>query len=227
MLIKRRAMSDEQKQVRRQAILDAAMELFQETSYEAVNIVDVAKRAGIAKGTVYLYFQTKEELFLALQTGELEAWFDEIDRLLQETQATGSNCTADGLVALVRRSLEDRATMARLFAILHTTLEHNIDFATALVFKQMLQERLLQTGSLLEAHLPFLEPGQGAQTLMRIYALLIGIQNLAEPAPVIRQTLEEPGMEIFKIGFLDEFSESVRTLLYGLEYQAKRNDYEQ
>jgi hypothetical protein len=49
-------------------------------------------------------------------------------------------------------------------------------------------------------------------------------QNPSEPAPIIGQTLEEPGMDAFKIDFLDEFSEAVRTLLYGLEYQAKRND---
>jgi hypothetical protein len=42
MLIKYRAMSVEQKQVRRQAILDASMELFQSSSYDAVNIVGVA-----------------------------------------------------------------------------------------------------------------------------------------------------------------------------------------
>jgi AcrR family transcriptional regulator len=199
------------------------MELFQASSYEAVNVADVAKRSGIAKGTVYLYFRTKEELFLALQEAELEAWFDEIDTLLHDRQAVRGACTADELVALTRRSLEDRATMARLFAILHTILEHNIDFATALAFKHVLRERLLKTGSLLEGCLPFLKPGQGAQTLMHVYALLIGIQSLSEPAPVIRQILEEPGMDIFKIDFLDEFSEAMRSLLCGLEYQAKRD----
>ena len=62
----RRAIREDQKLVRRQQILDTAWGLFQENDYEHVNIIDVAKGAGLAKGTVYLYFKTKEELFLSL-----------------------------------------------------------------------------------------------------------------------------------------------------------------
>ena len=58
MAIKQRAISDAQKEERRQAILDAALLLYQETSYEAVNMAQVAQQAGVAKGTVYLYFKT-------------------------------------------------------------------------------------------------------------------------------------------------------------------------
>ena len=38
--------------------------MFLQTNYEAVTIAAVAQESGLAKGTVYLYFKTKEELFL-------------------------------------------------------------------------------------------------------------------------------------------------------------------
>jgi AcrR family transcriptional regulator len=49
--------------VRKQAILDAALDVFAECGFEAARLDDVATRAGVAKGTLYLYFDDKEDLF--------------------------------------------------------------------------------------------------------------------------------------------------------------------
>src|SRR5262245_44055308 len=51
---------------RRDAILAAALEEFSAHGFEAARLDDVARRAGIAKGTIYLYFSDKEALFQAL-----------------------------------------------------------------------------------------------------------------------------------------------------------------
>jgi AcrR family transcriptional regulator len=53
-------------QARRQAILDAALLTFAEHGFEAARLDDVAARAGVAKGTLYLYFPSKEALFEGL-----------------------------------------------------------------------------------------------------------------------------------------------------------------
>jgi len=60
---KRRSAAPE---ARRAAILDAALEEFTARGYEAARLDDVAKRAGVAKGTIYLYFADKEALFQEL-----------------------------------------------------------------------------------------------------------------------------------------------------------------
>jgi AcrR family transcriptional regulator len=59
----RRAASSE---ARRAAILSAALEEFTARGYEGARLDDVAKRAGVAKGTIYLYFADKEALFQEL-----------------------------------------------------------------------------------------------------------------------------------------------------------------
>jgi len=51
---------------RRQAILDAALDEFAVGGFAATRLDDVAKRAGVAKGTIYLYFSDKEALFQEL-----------------------------------------------------------------------------------------------------------------------------------------------------------------
>src|SRR5262245_29407033 len=63
-------------------ILDAALACFAERGFAATRMDDVAARAGVTKGTVYLYFQTKEELFKALVRTQL---VPNIERLEQIT----------------------------------------------------------------------------------------------------------------------------------------------
>src|SRR6185369_14357084 len=53
-------------EARRAEILAAALEEFTARGYEGARLDDVAKRAGVAKGTIYLYFADKETLFQEL-----------------------------------------------------------------------------------------------------------------------------------------------------------------
>lgn len=57
--------------VRREVILKAALEEFSAHGFEAARLDDVARRAGIAKGTIYLYFSDKETLFQELVRSEI------------------------------------------------------------------------------------------------------------------------------------------------------------
>jgi AcrR family transcriptional regulator len=54
------------KEARPAEIVEAALEVFAEKGFSAARIDDVAARAGISKGTLYLYFKSKEELFEAV-----------------------------------------------------------------------------------------------------------------------------------------------------------------
>ena len=62
----RSAARKERSAARREAILAAALDEFSSRGFEAARLDDVAKRAGIAKGTIYLYFRDKESLFQEL-----------------------------------------------------------------------------------------------------------------------------------------------------------------
>jgi AcrR family transcriptional regulator len=62
-----------EKQLRTETILKAAEEVFFAKGYESTTVDDVAHRVELSKGTVYLYFRNKEDLYLALCTKALEA----------------------------------------------------------------------------------------------------------------------------------------------------------
>lgn len=219
MSIKQRAITDAQQQERRQALIDVTWMLFQEKSYEEITIMDVARTAGLAKGTVYLYFRTKEELFLAVQEQQLAEWFG----VLESELACQPGCSDTSKVAnAVCGTLGKRPALTRLFAILHSILEQNIDYSTMLRFKQTQLERITNLGMTLETSLPFLQPGQGAQAAMWIYTYLLGLQQLTNPSPMARKIIDyEPGMDAFEFDFCRECNMVIRTLLAGLENNEK------
>ena len=54
------------KEARPEELVAAALDVFVERGYEAATLADVARRAGVTKGTIYLYFASKEALFKAV-----------------------------------------------------------------------------------------------------------------------------------------------------------------
>ena len=83
-------------QARPQELLDAALQLFVEKGYSATRSEQVAARAGVSKGTLYLYFQSKEELFKAVVRSNISA-------LIAEGQAVADSF--DGSSAQLLRLL--------------------------------------------------------------------------------------------------------------------------
>ena len=61
------------------AILDAAYELFGSMGFYETKMSEVAEHAGIAKGTVYLYFKSKEELFMAVTRRDCEGFLEQLE----------------------------------------------------------------------------------------------------------------------------------------------------
>jgi AcrR family transcriptional regulator len=210
-VIKRRAMHDDQKLIRRQALIDAAWGLFQTQSYAAINMNEVAQTAEVAKGTVYLYFPSKESLFLAVLETQFTLWFDAIDSAL-----VTPNLGITEVAELFTESFTQHRGLARLFAITHVILEHNIDYEVARQFKTLLYQRITYTGRLLEMALPILTPKSGVQILLRAYALVIGIQHLADPAPIMLQVIaDHPELHAFQIEFASLFFATFNALLQG------------
>lgn len=209
-----RARQSEQKLERRQAILDSAAGMFASASYESVTMAEIASKLGLVKGTLYLYFKTKEELFLALIEQGFVNWFNAIDASLGELPEGQS---AGDIARLLATSLRGRTEFVRLVAILGTALEQNIEANSALRFRTLLLQRMTQTGGLIEAYLPFLRAGEGQKMLMRIHALIVGLHHLAKPAPVVEQVLQEPALRPLLVDFEQELAMSIELLLLGIE----------
>jgi len=78
------AKRERRKEARPGELLDAALDLFVEKGFAATRAEEVAARAGVSKGTLFLYFQSKEELLKAVVreniSGRFKEWNDEFER---------------------------------------------------------------------------------------------------------------------------------------------------
>ena len=210
-----RARKEEDKEARRRQLLDAALELYRATSYDEVKMADVAERSKLAKGTVFLYFPTKEALFLALLEELLFAWFAR----MEETLAKGEGRWTGARVArTIAESLEGEESLTRLLARLQTVLEQNVTVEQVRGFKERLLEAVVRAGSLVEKRLPFLEPGEGIHFFLQVHALVVGLRQMADLAPVAREVhAAAPHLNPLRVDFTRELTASLTTLLRGLE----------
>ena len=215
--LKRRARSDTDKQARREHLLTTALALWQERNFATLTMSEVATRAGLAKGTTYLYFQTKEELLLALLAQELEGWFNELDTHLEHT----ANLSGAQIAQAVAHSLNTRSTLKRLLTIQASILEHNISEDAAIDFKRFLLGRAIKTGSLLELRLPYLRQGEGVLVLQRINAMVVGFGQLSDPSDMIATILKRDEMAPMRVDFQTQLAQTLQAMLAGLELERK------
>ncbi|QBD79614.1 TetR/AcrR family transcriptional regulator [Ktedonosporobacter rubrisoli] len=115
----RRSLREKQRQERAELILKAAEEVLVEKGYHEMSMEEVALKVGIAKGTVYLHFASKEDLVFALFERELATSLKVIDKILAST-ATARDKLERILIELYKGFLGKRI---QLLVALYTGLE--------------------------------------------------------------------------------------------------------
>ena len=206
-----RATDATQKAQRRAAILSAARHLFRRTSYPALTMAQVAAAAGVAKGTLYLSFPTKEALFLDLLAEAYGAWFRAVAAGLSRVKG------APSLARLLARSVVDGPDFVALAVLGPTVLEHNVDPERALAYKRALLQGTAELAQALETR-KLVKRGQGWRLLVRLHAMVLGLQPHASPAPVVAALLARPELHPFRLDFAAELEGFLLDLLRGMEH---------
>ncbi|HET7728390.1 MAG TPA: helix-turn-helix domain-containing protein, partial [Usitatibacter sp.] len=127
----RRAMDSEDKEERRQALLDAAEKLYLRHPDRMASVAEVAGAAGLAKGTVYLYFPSKEEMLLALHERHVATFFAALMRRL----AQPGPLEFDDIFPVARDHIIRRAGYLALASRCFGLMDREIPTQAALAFK--------------------------------------------------------------------------------------------
>lgn len=213
-LAKQRARRAEDKEIRRRDIMAAAIDLLGKRRFAEIKMSDIAAEAKLAKGTLFLYFPTKEALFLEILEEFLAEWLREVDAQLgggrgRWTGARVARLCTDTLVA--------RDMLTRLLTLVSSVLEQNVDVERVIAFKLKLVQLLMPTGALLEQRLPFLAPGGGVHLLLRIYTVVVGVRQLCDPGAVAEEAITRLGISALRLDFETELRPLLGALLRGLE----------
>lgn len=206
-----RARNPQAKDARRLHILEASLQLFRQSELDQISMDAIAKKAKLAKGTLYLYFKTKEEVFLSLLQQELSQWILGMQKTLEHPLPTRE--FAKALVETLRPQPE----LPRLFSLLHTVLEQNLSDESALQFKLELKRQLTIAAEAIARKTPALTEQTAFPFLLKAYAILVGLYQVATPSLRMQKILENPGLQVFKINFEDALGDTLTTLLVGME----------
>jgi len=111
---------------RRQRVIDAALELGSAGGYEAVQMRDVARTAGVALGTIYRYFTSKDHLLAAAMVD----WTSDLEqRIAQRPSRNGTG--ADAVVQVIRKATRPMEKDPRLAAAMVQAASANEPSVTA------------------------------------------------------------------------------------------------
>ena len=210
-LVLQRARSPADKDLRRAQLVAAATQLFARADFDAVTVARVAELAGVAKGTAYLYFATKETLFLELVREALALWLVDLTRRLGRTRS------AQAVPLAIAKGLAQQRDLRRLLVLLHAVIEPHIDEATARSFKVFMRDLLAEVSTLIMRKIPGLTLADASTLVLQTHALVISLTQLAEPPAVIAKVMaQDRSLQPMQIEFEPFLAHTLTTLVNGM-----------
>jgi AcrR family transcriptional regulator len=164
----KRARTEAQKDFRRQQILDAAEAHFRDVGYEAFSMGNLAKLAGVVKGTLYLYFKTREEVFLTLYNQSLVRWSQVFLNRLDHRPMDDN----DYVKILYVTAMAD-GSFVPLLARLEHVIEHNVAIERLVESKRIFIDRVAKIAETSAAILGLNQP-QALEVVRTMGVLLVG-----------------------------------------------------
>jgi len=164
---KQRARTDAQKQHRRSAILISAEAHFIDAGFEKFSMAVVAKLVGVSKGTLYLYFETREEVLLALCIDKLGAWSARLT-------ATSGEWKSDQLfLECFYKTLVADEGLIMLMSRLDSVIEHNVSLNKLIEAKRVMATLLVSVSKTI-ATLLKLTDTRASEALNALTSLVMG-----------------------------------------------------
>ncbi|MCZ2831001.1 TetR family transcriptional regulator [Modestobacter sp. VKM Ac-2986] len=212
-----RARSEEQREVRRRAILGAAAAMLEEMPVADVSLNELSRRVGLAKSNVLRYFDSREGVLLELMQSVLQDWIDG----LVDDLATGVDAglplvdRGEQLSAVLARSLAAHRVLCDLLGAQGGVLERNVTAEVVARHKRAALTQLTAAADLLRRHLP--ELGAAAETFCFQSMVLAGaLAPYSSPPPGVRAAYEaEPALAVLHLELQESLQLGIRTMLLG------------
>ncbi|MEU8579250.1 TetR/AcrR family transcriptional regulator [Streptomyces abikoensis] len=213
-----RARTEEQRKIRRQAILDVASAMLDEMPVAAVTLNELSRRVGLAKPNVLRYFESREAVLLELLDRFLQEWLAE---LAEELAAALDNDLsmperAAAVAEVLSRSLSGRMVLCELFGAQGSVLEHNVSVEVAARYKRASLNRLTTMADLLRTYLP--ELGENA-TLFSLQTMVMAgaLSAYSTPPPSLQAAYQvEPDLARFHLDLEDYLKQALTATLLGV-----------
>ncbi|MBQ7477267.1 MAG: TetR family transcriptional regulator [Selenomonadaceae bacterium] len=149
---------------RKNEIVSACAELYKKFSFKDITLQKIGDSTTFTRTSIYNYFQTKEEIFLALLQREYELWIEELD----EIEKNNSALTREEFADKLSKSLEHREVLLKLMSMNHFDMERCSRLENLIDFKRSYGESLKAVKRCLDKFFPKMT-AQEKETFMYIF----------------------------------------------------------
>jgi AcrR family transcriptional regulator len=212
-----RARSEEQREIRRRAILDTAVAMLREMPVADLSLNELSRRVGLAKSNVLRYFESREAVLLELLDDFLGSWLAELAEDLDAgvDADAAPEVRARQLAEILSRSLADRPVLCDLFGAQGGVLEHNVSVEVVTRHKRASLARLATMTDLVSRHLP--ELGDGAQLFCLMSLVTAGALAAYAPPPasLVAAYAAEPALAALHLEPRDALRIAITSALLG------------
>ena len=176
---------------RREEIINACEELYQTMSFREITLKEIGNRLPFSRPTIYNYFQTREEIFLALFEREYDRWNEALTAIRDEPEILRGSALAERLA----RSLTEREQLLKLLSMNNYDMEANSRPERLASFKRSYGRSMELLGQILEKHRPGMGPEEIRGFLYVFYPFMFGIYPYAAVTDKQRAAMEEAGVD--------------------------------
>jgi AcrR family transcriptional regulator len=212
-----RARSEEQREIRRRAILDTAAAMLDEMPVAEVTLNELSRRVGLAKSNVLRYFESREAVLLELLTGALDTWLAEVSDELAATldPRLPARARGDRLAAVLGRSLAHHTVLCDLVNAQAGVLERNVSVEVVVQHKRSAASLLATMIDLVRRHVP--ELGDDARTVCITTLILAGaLSTYCQPPPSTLAAYEaDPALAALHLDMSATLENVTATLITG------------
>ena len=163
--------SEELTNARKDEIINACASLYKTMGFKYITIRDIGAETSFTRTAIYNYFQTKEEIFLALLQREHEAWISNLEEITREHETMTIGDFSDAIAG----SLEKRGCMLKLMSMNLYDMEGNSRMDNLVAFKVVYAQALRSVSGCLEKFFPQMTPGDIQEFLYVFFPFLFGV----------------------------------------------------
>lgn len=194
---------------RREEIINACQRLYQTLSFKEITLKEIGAETSFSRPTIYNYFQTKEEIFLALYEREYDLWNAELEAILAENELLSKA----GLAEQIARSLEKREQLLKLLAMNNYDMEANSRPELLVSFKGAYGKSLENMDRLLKKFCPEMDAAQRLSFRLVFFPFMFGIYPYAAVTEKQRTAMEEAGVDFRYLSIYELTLACLRRLL--------------
>jgi TetR/AcrR family transcriptional regulator len=198
-----RARQPDQIEQRREAILRAALTLFQQNGLEHVSLNDIAREVGLAKSNIYRYFASREHIYLVVLQRLATQFEQRIYANLKKLKGRGTvRKVTNALIAAYLASPE----YGELITVVNSVLEKRLTPELVVNFRTIFLERRRRLATELAHALPGSSVERMLPITLHIFLHVPGLWTFCFPSRGSAATLARPGNEHLKIDFRHEMT---------------------